>query len=141
MNAMSALLVVVWTMQAVWGLISLLSCIEILRHGGWGRGWPKISVKFALYDPWIGSFHDRAKGIWYVCPLPCVLLKIEQDLLASLSSVMITIAKGHMGLGDDYVCRIGLPGGDIASGHARTRWGARRQARKDARLMLAEMKK
>ena len=40
-------------------------------------GRPRVSVKLALYDPWIGFFHDRAKHILYFCPLPCVLVKIE----------------------------------------------------------------
>lgn len=38
----------------------------------------KISLFFAWYDFWIGLFYDTRKHILYVCPLPCVVFKIEK---------------------------------------------------------------
>ena len=36
----------------------------------------KISLGFAWYDMWIGAFYDRSKRTLYVCPFPCVVIKI-----------------------------------------------------------------
>ncbi len=61
-------------------LIALGAAAEAAIHTLGRAGYqytPRFSVKFALYDPWIGAFHDRAKKVWYVCPLPCVLLKFD----------------------------------------------------------------
>jgi len=37
----------------------------------------KISASLLWYDLWVGIFVDRAKRIVYICPLPCVVIKIE----------------------------------------------------------------
>lgn len=36
----------------------------------------KITLHFLWFDIWVGVFIDRAKRIVYVCPLPCVVVKI-----------------------------------------------------------------
>lgn len=60
----------------LWVLICVLTLVEEQKHGRYDAP-TKVSVKFALYDPWIGFFHDRAKRVLYLCPLPCVLIKME----------------------------------------------------------------
>lgn len=36
----------------------------------------KVSFFFAWYDFWVGLFYDRAKHTLYICPVPCVVIKI-----------------------------------------------------------------
>lgn len=120
-----------WILLGLLQLISLLICIEIVKHGG-VRGFPKISIKLALYDPWVGAFHDRAKQVWYVCPLPCVLLKFEQDPVLSFHRMIVHYSQF-------WLCRLHLPDGSIANGEASTRWGAIYESKKAARLMLEEI--
>ena len=38
----------------------------------------KISVFFAWYDMWIGAYWDKSKRILYICPIPCVVIKIDK---------------------------------------------------------------
>lgn len=40
-----------------------------------------LSIKpfFRWYDLWIGAYWDRANRALYLCPLPCVGLKIGRD--------------------------------------------------------------
>jgi hypothetical protein len=38
----------------------------------------KVSLFFAWYDFWVGLFYDQKKKILYICPLPCVVIKIEK---------------------------------------------------------------
>lgn len=38
----------------------------------------KISVFFAWYDMWIGAYWDKSKRILYICPIPCVVIKIDR---------------------------------------------------------------
>lgn len=44
----------------------------------------KISFFFALYDAWIGAYFDRDKRTWYICLLPCCVLKIERAINKAL---------------------------------------------------------
>lgn len=37
----------------------------------------KVSFFTAWYDMWVGLFVDNKKKIWYLCPLPCVVIKME----------------------------------------------------------------
>lgn len=37
----------------------------------------RISVFIAWYDLWIGAYWDRAKRTLYVCPVPCVVIKVS----------------------------------------------------------------
>ena len=37
----------------------------------------RVSLDVLWYDAWIGAFWDRKQKTLYVCPLPCVVLKIE----------------------------------------------------------------
>lgn len=37
----------------------------------------KVSVKFIWYDLWIGVFIDTSKNKIYICPLPTVVIIIE----------------------------------------------------------------
>ncbi len=37
----------------------------------------RISLFFAWYDLWVGAFYDRSKHTLYICPLPCVVVKIS----------------------------------------------------------------
>lgn len=43
----------------------------------------KISFQFLWYDAWIGVFFDRKEKTWYICPLPCCVIKIEPKKMAS----------------------------------------------------------
>ena len=38
----------------------------------------RISFFFAWYDFWIGLFYDRKSKTLYICPLPCLVFKIEK---------------------------------------------------------------
>jgi hypothetical protein len=38
-----------------------------------------VKVFFAWYDFWIGFFYDQKKRILYICPFPCVVIKIERN--------------------------------------------------------------
>lgn len=60
----------------LWVVICALALIEEQRHGRYNVP-TKVSIKWALYDPWIGFFHDRANSVLYFCPLPCVLIKFD----------------------------------------------------------------
>ncbi len=40
----------------------------------------KVSLFFAWYDFWVGLFYDQKKKILYICPLPCVVIKIEKKI-------------------------------------------------------------
>ena len=35
---------------------------------------PRLSVRFAWYEAWVGVFYDRAWRTFYVCPLPMVCI-------------------------------------------------------------------
>ena len=37
----------------------------------------KVSFFIAWYDIWVGLFIDNKKKIWYFCPLPCIVIKME----------------------------------------------------------------
>lgn len=39
----------------------------------------KCKFFFAWYDFWIGFFYDQKKRILYICPFPCVVIKIERN--------------------------------------------------------------
>jgi hypothetical protein len=43
----------------------------------------KITFFVAWYDFWIGLFYDQKKRVLYVCPLPCLVFKIEQPAPAT----------------------------------------------------------
>ena len=38
----------------------------------------RISFFFSWYDFWIGLFYDGKSKILYICPLPCLVFKIEK---------------------------------------------------------------
>jgi hypothetical protein len=38
---------------------------------------PRLRVKFAWYDLWVGAYIDRAKRVLYVCPLPTLLIEVR----------------------------------------------------------------
>lgn len=38
----------------------------------------RVTLRFLWYDLWIGAYWDRAGRALYVCPLPCVVFKIER---------------------------------------------------------------
>lgn len=44
-----------------------------MRIGRW-----IVRPLFAWYDLWIGAYYDRARGILYILPLPCVGITIER---------------------------------------------------------------
>ena len=37
----------------------------------------KLSVSLEWFDFWVGAYWDRKKRILYVCPLPCIVFKLE----------------------------------------------------------------
>lgn len=39
----------------------------------------KVTVFFAWYDLWMGAYYDRNNRTWYVCPLPCCVIKIASS--------------------------------------------------------------
>lgn len=39
---------------------------------------PRIKVKFAWYDLWIGAYIDRKNRVLYACPLPCLLIEVRR---------------------------------------------------------------
>lgn len=39
----------------------------------------KTSIFFAWYDMWIGAYWDKSKRILYICPIPCVVIKIDRS--------------------------------------------------------------
>ena len=46
------------------------------------RGWAMlsnlgISVFVAWYDMWVGAYIDRTNKTLYVCPLPCLVIKVR----------------------------------------------------------------
>ncbi len=38
----------------------------------------KVTVFFAWYDMWIGMYFDRARQVAYICPLPCLVFKVQK---------------------------------------------------------------
>jgi hypothetical protein len=38
----------------------------------------KVKVFFALYDFWIGAYLDVKNRILYMCPIPCVVIRISK---------------------------------------------------------------
>lgn len=36
-----------------------------------------VSMFLAWYDFWVGLYWDRKNRALYICPLPCVVIKIE----------------------------------------------------------------
>lgn len=36
-----------------------------------------VNCCFRWYDMWVGVYVDRENRVLYVCPLPCIALKIE----------------------------------------------------------------
>jgi hypothetical protein len=39
-----------------------------------------VRVFFAWYDLWVGAFYERKARILYVCPLPCVVVRVSWSL-------------------------------------------------------------
>lgn len=37
----------------------------------------KVSLKFRWYDLWVGVFIDRESRAVFICPLPCVVVKLS----------------------------------------------------------------
>ncbi len=37
-----------------------------------------VSISFAWYDLWIGAYWSRSDHVLYICPLPCVLVRIAR---------------------------------------------------------------
>ncbi len=48
--------------------------VHEMERGGWAM---KVSFFFAWFDLWIGAYYDQKKRIWYFCPLPCCVIKLE----------------------------------------------------------------
>lgn len=73
--------------QAIWGG-SAIFCLG--DNPDWGAGqhapaWhhrdyhvryvqPRVAVRFAWYDMWVGVFYDKYKRTFFICPLPCLLI-------------------------------------------------------------------
>ena len=38
----------------------------------------KIEFNFLWYDFWVGAYYDRAKRVFYVCPIPMCVIKISR---------------------------------------------------------------
>jgi hypothetical protein len=38
----------------------------------------KLGASFAWYDMWVGIYIDRRNRALYVCPLPCLVLKVTR---------------------------------------------------------------
>lgn len=38
----------------------------------------KVDIFLAWYDLWIGAFYDQKKRALYICPLPCVVIRISR---------------------------------------------------------------
>lgn len=36
----------------------------------------KVTFSFCWYDLWVGVYLDTKKGILYICPLPCCVIKV-----------------------------------------------------------------
>jgi hypothetical protein len=34
-------------------------------------------LMFAWYDLWIGAYWDRRERVLYICPLPCVVVRLD----------------------------------------------------------------
>lgn len=79
-----------------------------------------ISVRFAWYDFWIGAYWDRRARVLYVCPVPCVVVRMERCPVpdpfapttppaviawpAWLAFAALVMAVGLVELGIDAVC-------------------------------------
>lgn len=37
----------------------------------------RISLHWLWFDLWVGAFWDSAKRRLYVCPLPCVVIRVD----------------------------------------------------------------
>ncbi len=37
----------------------------------------RVSVFLAWYDLWVGAYWDRSSRALYLCPLPCVVIKVD----------------------------------------------------------------
>ena len=37
----------------------------------------KLSLHFAWYDLWIGAYWDRNARVLYICPLPCIVIRVD----------------------------------------------------------------
>lgn len=53
----------------------------------------KVSLFFAWYDFWVGIFYDQKKRVLYICPLPCCVIKIEQQPLLHAIADTIPVAE------------------------------------------------
>ena len=38
---------------------------------------PRLTIGIAWFDLWVGAYWDRRARALYVCPLPCVVLRID----------------------------------------------------------------
>lgn len=38
-----------------------------------------VSISFKWYDIWIGIYIDRANKAIYICPIPCIVIKVRKD--------------------------------------------------------------
>jgi hypothetical protein len=38
---------------------------------------PRVRLRFAWYDLWVGAYIDRAKRVIYICPLPTLLVEVR----------------------------------------------------------------
>lgn len=52
----------------VFWMLLLIGLIGTLRSSKWPR------LKLIWYDLWVGAYYDRAKKLFYVLPLPCLVV-------------------------------------------------------------------
>lgn len=37
----------------------------------------RLKIYFAWYDLWVGMFIDRVNNRLYICPLPCLVIRVQ----------------------------------------------------------------
>lgn len=64
--------------ESDWGIgyNACLTDIKRARNRQLSRG-KEFGVKIAWYDMWVGAYWDKKNRVLYICPLPCLVIKIS----------------------------------------------------------------
>jgi hypothetical protein len=37
----------------------------------------RVALRWRWYDLWVGAYFDRVHNVWYLCPLPTVVIEVR----------------------------------------------------------------